>query len=91
MLLARSTGLATRGDLVALVEGVVGVEEAVPALWRREAIQDLEVVVSWLLGQLERGGITSPLMRNPAEAGLPKGRLSGRGFQGRSCGGERIC
>ena len=91
MLLARSTGLATRGYLVALVEDVVAVEEADPALWMQEAIQDLEVAVSWLLDQLEKGGITSPLMRNPAEAGLPKGRLSGRGFQGRSSGGERIC
>ena len=77
MWLARSTGLATRGDLAALVEGVVAVEEAVPALSRREAIQDLEVVVSSLLARLERGGITNPLT-------LPKGRLSGHGFPGRN-------
>ena len=67
---------------MALVEDVVAVEEADPALWRREVIQDLEVAVSWLLGQLEKGGITSPLTWNQEEAGLPKSRLSGRGFQG---------
>jgi hypothetical protein len=68
--------------MVALVEGVVAVEEVVPALWRPRAIQDLVVVVSWLLGRLERGGITSPLTRKQAEAELSKSRLSGRGFPG---------
>jgi hypothetical protein len=69
--------------MVALVEGVVAVEEVVPALWRPRAIRDLEVVVVlWLLGRLERGGITSPLTQKQAEAELCKSRLSGRGFPG---------
>merc|ERR1712032_355178 len=90
MWLARSTGLAMVEDMVAamvedmvaMVEGAVVVEEGQAPLWRPGAIPDLEV--SWLLAQVERGGITNPLTRNRSEADLSNSRHSGRGFPGRN-------
>ena len=82
MWLARSTGLAMVEDMVEMVEVALAVEEGQAPLWRQEAIPDLEV--SWLLAQVERGGITNPLTRNQSEADLSKSRHSGRGFPGRN-------
>ena len=69
-------------DMLAMVGDAVAVEEGQAPLWRQGAIPDLEV--SWLLAQVERGGITNPLTRNQSEADLSKSRLSGQGFPGRN-------
>ena len=95
MSLGLSTDLATREDMVAMVEDMVAMVVVVAVavegedpLWRQGAIPDLVVEDSLLLDRVERGEIISHLTWNQEDKELSKSRLSGPGFPWRNQGGR---
>ena len=95
MSLGLSTDLATREDMVAMVEDMVAMVVVVAVavegedpLWRQGAIPDLVVEDLLLLDRVERGEIISPLAWNQEDKELSKNRLSGPGFPWRNQGGR---